>query len=221
VNDYDKYPATAVLDALDLYRGRVQSYLDAKTTGEREALQQRLITDMKEDRPEIIEGIAEFNRSGILLLMLVSQAFEHICDRKDFSQADKDDVASHAQEFMSIFNAVSDSPSGICPRELVFRFGEAALLIGLSVGLSPDKVRAWKQKGGRNSGSTRRAKRQWAAHAEELAVAAYAHDPEASNDTIAVEIASCWKLKEVDCPGHRTLCDFVSDQKKRGRLQRT
>jgi len=215
-------PVSALLRALDLYRDRVQSGADATTTAEREEILEQLSADIKEDYPEIFQGLVEGNKRGIFLFLRFFQALDYICDRKDLSPADREEIDSDAHEFMSIFRAVSDSSAGICPRELVWRFGAAALSLGLSVGLSPDKVLAWKQKGGKNSVVTRRAKRQrWLTHAKELAIAAYARNPAASDDTIAVEIASSWKLAEVNHPGHRTLCAVVSDLRKRGFLQRT
>jgi hypothetical protein len=53
-------PVSAVVRALDLYRDRFQSYVDAKITGEREAIFQGLLADMKEDHPDIAEKAAFF-----------------------------------------------------------------------------------------------------------------------------------------------------------------
>jgi hypothetical protein len=222
----DSSPAYSVLRVLELYGGQAKLCLEAKTTSEREAAFERLCTEMKENHPELIQGLFEADRSGFLLLVMSLQVLESIDDRKDLSQADKNGVASDAQEFMSIFNAVSDSPSGICPRELVFRFGMDALSLGLSAGLSPEKLRelragmltehqtALSLKGV----ESRIAKIRWRAHAEELAIAAAARDPNASNESIAAEIVARWKLKEVPHPGRRHLSTFITGLRTCGKL---
>jgi hypothetical protein len=72
--------------------------------------------------------------------------------------------------------------------------------------------------GGKKSGERRRAGRQWVPHATELAEAASSRDPAASNERIAGAIADNWKLREVECPGHRTLSAFVSKLRASGKL---
>jgi hypothetical protein len=73
--------------------------------------------------------------------------------------------------------------------------------------------------GGKKSAEKRREKREkWVPHARELAKEAYLRNPAASNDDIASEIESSWKLGDVDCPGHGTLWVFVSDLRKSGDL---
>jgi hypothetical protein len=224
----DSSPAVSVLRVLEIYGGQAKLYLEAKTTSEREAAFERLCTEMKENHPELIQGLFEAGRSGFLLLMMSFQVLESIEDRKDLSQVDKNEAASDAQEFMSIFNAVSDSPSGICPRELVFRFGMDALSLGLSAGLSPERLRKLRAEfrtehqaaAAVKSVESRRAKIHWRAHAEELAIAAAERDPKASNGTIVSAISDNWKLAEARCPGNRHLSTFVSNLREAGKLPR-
>jgi len=72
--------------------------------------------------------------------------------------------------------------------------------------------------GGKKSGEVRRAGRKWVPHATELAEAASSRDPAASNERIAGAIADNWKLREVGCPGPRTLSTFVSKLRASGKL---
>jgi hypothetical protein len=74
------------------------------------------------------------------------------------------------------------------------------------------------REGGTKSGEARKANRRWTAHAEELAIAGYERNANASNDIIAGEISDCWKLAEVHCPGVRTLSKFVSELRAAGKL---
>jgi hypothetical protein len=129
---YSDNPIGAFLRAAEFYRELAKPDGEAKVTREREAIVERLCTEMKRNHPELAQSIADASRSGFFLFLMFYQALESIDNRNDLSQADRNEAASDAQEFLSIFKAVRDAPSGICPRELVFRFGQAALSIGLS-----------------------------------------------------------------------------------------
>ena len=102
-----------------------------------------------------------------------------------------------------------------------------ALFLGLRAGLKTDEVaklraevfRETGREGGKKSGAVRKANRPWASHAMELARGA---DASASNEKIACAISDRWKRADVDCPGIRTLAEFVSELRASGRLpQRT
>jgi hypothetical protein len=75
------------------------------------------------------------------------------------------------------------------------------------------------RKGGKKSGQTRsRENKPWYAHATELAQVYYSEFPDASDENIAVEIVSRWKLEETLPPGVRTLETFVADLRRDGKL---
>jgi hypothetical protein len=72
--------------------------------------------------------------------------------------------------------------------------------------------------GGKKSGDVRRAKRKWVLHAETIARRYVAENPHASQDSIASEISSAWKSRDVDPPGHMTLRSHVSKMQRDGTL---
>jgi hypothetical protein len=73
------------------------------------------------------------------------------------------------------------------------------------------------REAGVKSGQARKAA-PWRGPATELAKAACAKDPTASNEDIATEIAAGWKCKTLECPGHRTLEKLVSSLRTDGTL---
>jgi hypothetical protein len=75
------------------------------------------------------------------------------------------------------------------------------------------------QKGGKESGKTRRKEnRPWVPHATELAKVICAKHPDYSNEKVALEIVSLWRLEEPSPPGARTLATFVSELRKAKKL---
>lgn len=72
--------------------------------------------------------------------------------------------------------------------------------------------------GGKKSGAVRKENRPWKPHAAELAKEAYSNDGDVSNESFADAISDRWRLKEPECPGHRTLTTFVSELRKSGQL---
>ncbi len=90
--------------------------------------------------------------------------------------------------------------------------------------LPPAIEKAAKKKiasaNGKRSGDKRRKKAAatWEPHAEELALQARCNNPGASQEAIADEIISGWKLTSCEPPGHRTSVRFVSALIKVGKL---
>lgn len=75
--------------------------------------------------------------------------------------------------------------------------------------LSPNKRGG--EKGGRESGKTRKKKRQkWEAIAGPRVIEILENDPNLSQDDIVLEVAASWKHKTPKCPGTGTLKPFVA-----------
>jgi hypothetical protein len=84
------------------------------------------------------------------------------------------------------------------------------------------KLRAMSEgghKGGTKSGKTRsRENKPWAPHATELAQNIYSELPDASDEDVAVEIKTRWKLEDPLPPTMRTLERFMPDLREAGKL---
>jgi hypothetical protein len=75
------------------------------------------------------------------------------------------------------------------------------------------------QKGGKKSGRTRsRENKPWYAHATELAQVIYSELPGASDEDVAVEIKTRWKLEHVPPPSVRTLVRLMPELRQAGKL---
>jgi hypothetical protein len=65
---------------------------------------------------------------------------------------------------------------------------------------------------------SKNAEKKWQSHAEGLAMRIRAENPRASQDKIANEIESRWKLSLDDVPSHRTLVRFISKLEREKKL---
>jgi hypothetical protein len=75
------------------------------------------------------------------------------------------------------------------------------------------------QKGGIKSGKTRgRENKPWAPHATELARVIYSELPDPSDEDVAVEIKTRWKLEDLPPPSVRTLARFMPELRPAGKL---
>ncbi len=80
------------------------------------------------------------------------------------------------------------------------------------------KTRAKLSEMGRKSGEKRRKTRPWVPHAEELAKQSRRQHPEYSQDDLASDVWSGWKLKIPEAPGPGTLKKHISAMIKAGTL---
>ena len=80
-------------------------------------------------------------------------------------------------------------------------------------------LRGGTEGGGKKSGKVRaRENKPWAPHATELAQVIYSELPDPSDEDVALEIKTRWKLERPVPPGVRTLMRFVSELPKPGKL---
>ena len=102
----------------------------------------------------------------------------------------------------------------------VFDLMSGAYFAG-ALGVIPKRAeKIFPSKAGKMSGLARREQRVWTKHAEELAKKIRGKQPEISKSALATEIASCWKLEDVNCPGHETLTKHISVLENLGTLPR-
>jgi hypothetical protein len=82
-------------------------------------------------------------------------------------------------------------------------------------------VREKKSRAGRASGIARDEKNKTRdAEVLRLAIRSRKQNPEASQDTVATDVAFAWQLKSVECPGHSTLKGLISEAEHNGKLAR-
>ena len=121
-------------------------------------------------------------------------------------------------EFVTLFDMFSIASPDVAERAfklaLVVQEMEMIARLGLEEA-ERRKRRAQSQggqKGGKNSGKTRsRENKPWAPHATELAQDIYSELPDPSDEDVAVEIKTRWKLEDAAPPTVRTLARFVSE----------
>jgi hypothetical protein len=157
---------------------------------------------------------------------------ERVLARPDLSASRKRNAQEDAAGFMFVFDELEREDLGPKEmKELAFELATRALFTGLRAGLSPEeaekielhaeigrKVVTGGRTGGKESGKTRRRENKpWAQPATDLAKVICAELPDRSNETVAVEIVSRWKLQRPP-PGVRWLETFVSELRKAGTL---
>ena len=160
-------------------------------------------------------------REGVLL-DAVQCAVRTIQVQGDRSEGEKFQALFYGSLIQDEVRAIRDDPT----RTLILNCCWAGFDLGML--LSPDRspkeierIRARvRSEMGRLGGKSTR-KRPWVRHATQLAIAAYAADPSASNDKPADEVLGSWKLSSVKPPGHRTLGGLISKLRGRELPQRT
>jgi hypothetical protein len=160
------------------------------------------------------------------LKLVVKHLLRRILDQGDMPEHMKRNARFCAFLIANALREARNAPN----RSLVLNVIWAGLDLGSTSPISVEGVEMFyaearskmSSAAGKKSGADRRANRRWTAHAAELAKEAYALDQSASNEKIAESISDNWKLGNPECPGHRTLTKFVSEQRGSGKLpQRT
>jgi hypothetical protein len=214
------------VDAVTLIVPHLKEAAEINDPDERERFLRQKIDELKGTHTRAFNSLAEADRSGFALWLLFQNALRSALARSDLSDGDKAEASSDAAEFSALFELFSERPRVNCERTAVFQFASKALLAGLQAGLAPAEVRKLREglpaelgrSGGKRSGAARKANRRWVPHATQLAVEACSRDPNISNEKIADAISDWWKLNDPNCPGRRTLSDFISDLRARGTL---
>jgi hypothetical protein len=196
----------------------------AASAGEAEPILEPFARKAKALHPDWRETIERSERDGRILRALFIHALKEARARPDLTEFEQFKIKDLEIEFVRIFDAfLATSPA---VREAAFRLALAAQGMEMIARLGLEEAERRKrraqsqggQKGGKNSGKTRsRENKPWARHATDLAKVICAELPDASDETVAVEIVNRWKL-ETPPPGARWLAKFVSELRKAGTL---
>jgi hypothetical protein len=205
-------------DVTDEFNKLQQQYFDA-TIDERNRLWPNFIRAIRETYPGFLEEFEHKFRNGDYLMAMFGQCMKRLLARPDLNAGRKTNAQEDAAVFMAAFDELKHADSR--SRELAFELAIRALFTGLRVGLNQDeveKLRAgaraeFSRLGGKKSGEARKKGRPWTPHAEKLALEAHSANPNASDETLATEVAASWKLKS-QYPSHRTLTQFMSELRK-------
>jgi hypothetical protein len=176
--------------------------------------------------PSWRETIEHSHRDGVGLRTLFIHALKEARAWPNLTEFEQLQIKDLEAEFATVFDTFSTASPEVAER--AFKLALAVQEMGLIAGFGPKEVLKSKlralveggKKGGDQSGEVRsRENKPWAPHATELAKAIYSDLPEASNEDIAVEIKTRWKLESPLPPGVRTLTRFVSELRKAGKLE--
>lgn len=208
-----------------------QQYFDA-TPDERERLWPDLIRMIREASPGFLETFEQAFRNGDYLKAIFDQCMERVLARPDLSAGRRTNAQEDADAFFFVFTELQREDLGPKEmKELAYELTTRALFTGLRAGLSPEevekielhaeigrKVVSGGKRGGTKSGEARSGEnRPWVPHATELAQV-ICSERDASDEVVAVEIVTRWRLEKPLPPGMRTLETFVSELRKAGTL---
>jgi hypothetical protein len=227
----DEKPAHT--DASNGEFSKLEHQYDNASIEERDRLHPDFIRAIHKKRPGLAEETWRALRNGDGLNVTLRHSMKRVLDRHDLSVGRKTNAREDADAAMWLIDELRRED--LEPKEMRghgYELATRTLFIGLRAGLSPEelekielhaeigrKVVSGGKRGGTKSGKTRsRENKPWAAHATELAQVIYAELPGASDEDIAVEIKTRWKLEEVYPPTVRTLATFVLELREGGKL---
>jgi hypothetical protein len=175
--------------------------------------------------PDWRETVERSRRDGVYLRALFIHTLKGARARADLTEFEQLQIKDLEAEFVTIFDTFSVASPMVAER--AFKLALAVQEMALIARFRPEEVLKFKlraqveggERGGKKSGEARRRENKpWARPATDLAIVIYAELPDASDETIAVEIMSRWKLERPLHPGVRTLKRFVSELRKAGKL---
>ena len=199
----------------------------AASAGEAEPILEAFARKAKALHPDWRETIERSERDGVILRALFIHSLKEARARPDLTERDQLEIMELEAEFVmrseifSIAAPVSAVAQGAIRLASVVQKVEMIARLGLEEA-ERRKRRAMSvggQKGGKKSGKTRsRENKPWAPHATELAQVIYSELPDPSDENIAVEIKTRWKLEDPFPPTVRTLERFMPELREAGKL---
>ena len=172
--------------------------------------------------PDWRETVERSRRDGVYLCAVFIHTLKEARARPDLTEFEQFQIKDLEAEFVTLFDMFSAAPPDVAER--AFKLALAVQEMALIARFRPEEVLKFKlralveggQRGGKKSGEARRRENKpWARHATDLAQAICAEFPDASHETVALEIVGRWKLERPP-PGVRTLEKFVSEFRKAG-----
>jgi hypothetical protein len=174
--------------------------------------------------PSWRETIEHSHRDGVGLRTLFIHALKEARARRDLTEFEQFKIKDLEAEFVTIFDTLSvASPDAERAVKLALAVQQMEMIARLGLEEAERrKLRAMSeggQKGGMESGKTRsRENKPWAPHATELAQVIYSELPDPSDEDVAVEIKTRWKLAHLPPPSVRTLVRFMPELRQAGKL---
>ncbi len=206
-------------------RALMEQYYAAAFAGEAEPILEAFARRAKALHPDWRETIERSERDGRILRALFIHALKEARARPDLTEFEQFKITDLEIEFVRLFDTLLAASPPV--RESGFTLALAAQGMEMIVRLGFEEAERRKrraqsqggQKGGKNSGKTRsRENKPWALHATELAQVIYSELPDPSDEDVAVEIKTRWKLEDPLPPTVRTLERFMRELREAGKL---
>jgi hypothetical protein len=222
-----KKPAVGETDKLRVLtedpelRTLMEQYYSAPA-GEREPILEAFNEKAEELHPDWRETVERAKRDGVMLRALFIHTLKEARARRDLTEFEQFKIKNLEAEFVTIFDTLSvASPDAERAVKLALAVQEMEMIARLGLEEAERrKLRAMSeggQKGGIKSGKTRgRENKPWAPHATELARVIYSELPDPSDEDVAVEIKTRWKLEDLPPPSVRTLVRFMPELRPAG-----
>jgi hypothetical protein len=197
----------------------------AASAGEAEPILEAFGRKATARHPDWRETIERSERDGRILRALFIHALKEARARPDLTEFEQFKITDLEIEFVTLFDALLAASPEV--RESAFTLALAAQGMEMIARLGLEEAERRKrraqsqggQKGGKNSGKTRsRDNKLWAPHATELAQVIYSELPDPSDEDVAVEIKTRWKLEDPLPPTVRTLERFLPELREAGKL---
>jgi hypothetical protein len=175
--------------------------------------------------PDWRETVERSERGGVILRALFIHALKDARARPDLTEFEQFQITELEAEFVTIFDMFLAASPVVAER--AFKLALAVQEMALIARFEREEVLKWKlralveggKKGGKKSGEVRRRENKpWAPHATDLAIVICGELADPSDENVAMEIVSRWKLEEPLPPTVRWLAKFVSDLREAGTL---
>jgi hypothetical protein len=197
----------------------------AASAGEAEPILKAFAAKADELHPEWRETVERAERDGVILRALFIHALKEVRARPDLTEFEQFQIKDLEAEFVTLFDMFSAASPDVAERAFKLALVVQELEMIARLGLEEAERRKRRamsvggQKGGKKSGKTRsRENKPWAPHATELAQVIYSELPDPSDENIAVEIKTRWKLEDPLPPTVRTLERFMPELREAGKL---
>jgi hypothetical protein len=227
-----KKPAVGETDKLRVLtedpalRALMEQYY-AASAGEAEPILEAFGRKADARHPGWRETFERAERDGVILRALFIHSLKEARARPDLTERDQLEIMELEAEFVmrseifSVTAPISAAAGG------AIRFASVVQKMTLIASLGPKEAERRKRRalseggrrGGKKSGKVRgRENKPWAPHATELAQAIYSELPDPSDEDLAVEIKTRWKLEDPLPPTVRTLERFMPELREAGKL---
>jgi hypothetical protein len=196
----------------------------AASAGEAEPILEAFIRKARALHPDWRETIERSERDGTILRAQFIHALKEARARPGLTEFEQFQIKDLEVRFVTLFDELLAAPPAARESTFTLALATQEMEMIARLGLKEAEKRRRRamseggRKGGKNSGKTRKENRPWVPHATELEKVIRTTFPDASDETVAVEIVTRWKLETPLPPTVRTLEKFVSEFRKPGTL---